>query len=108
MLKECTPVKKGKKAETDAGSGESAVWALEAGSKTVGTEQASPWDLGLRHVTPYLLLPFPPWLQHHPGGQEALGVPVGRQEVTLLRGGSKLLSIPSLALASPGDPNPPI
>ena len=64
----------------------------------MGTEQASPWDLGLRHVTPYLLLPFPPWLQHHPGGQEALGVPVGRQEVTLLRGGSKLLSIPSLAI----------
>lgn len=33
--------------------------------------------------------PSLPWLQHHPGGQEALGVPVERQEVTLSRSGSK-------------------
>lgn len=52
---------------------------------------ASLWDLGLRWVTPYLLLPSPPWFQHHPGGQEALGVPVGRQEVTFLRGESKVI-----------------
>lgn len=98
-LKECTQVKEDKKTgrqtqdpeKASAGNGpmnknlRPGHWRPETGQQALSTPVGSGAEARDRH----LLLPSPPWLQHRPGGQEALGGPVGKPEVTFLRGGSK-------------------